>query len=150
MITKRIIFTSGSILLFGVCLFLFFWIHGFLTPFVPVSHVSISSGSSAHIFLEQAKKQIGVVKTYDFSNGYYSNGGFPPDDTGVCSDVIWRAYRDMGIDFKKIFQADVHKFPASYGGDMDSNINFRRVKRLHVYFSRTSQILSNELIPNNA
>ena len=89
------------------------------------------------------------MKTYDQGNGYYSNGGFPPSDTGVCSDVIWRAYRDMGIDFHATFQKDVERHPFLYEGDLDSNINYRRVKRLQVYFSRTAKILTNSIIPND-
>lgn len=89
------------------------------------------------------------MKTYDHGNGYYSNGGFPPSDTGVCSDVIWRAYRDMGIDFHATFQKDVERHPLLYEGDLDSNINYRRVKRLQMYFSRTAKILTNSIIPND-
>jgi uncharacterized protein len=118
-------------------------------PFVPTPQIAITASTGAIAFLEKAKEQIGVVQTYDHSNGYYSNGGFPPEDTGVCSDVIWRVYREMGIDFRRGFQADVEKNPLLYSGDLDPNINYRRVKRLQVYFSRMAEILTNEMIPGD-
>ena len=31
--------------------------------------------------------------TYD---GRYWQGGYPPDDIGVCTDVVWRAFRAAG------------------------------------------------------
>lgn len=58
------------------------------------------SSVQARDFFQKAKEQIGVVTTYDLSNGYYGNGGFPPDNTGVCSDVIWRALARKDIDIK--------------------------------------------------
>ena len=55
----------------------------------------------------------------------------------------------MGYDFRALVQADIKKNPIPYDGDMDSNINYRRVKRLFVYFNHTTKALTNELIPNN-
>ena len=31
-------------------------------------------------------------------DGSYYEGGFPPDDIGVCTDVVWRAFRNAGYD----------------------------------------------------
>ncbi len=146
---------------FGILFWKWFFVPFFPTPnrahfphvdtifFPQKSIIPITASSWAMLFLEKAKEQIWVVKTYDHGNGYYSNGGFPPSDTGVCSDVIWRAYRDMGIDFHATFQKDVERHPFLYEGDLDSNINYRRVKRLQVYFSRTAKILTNSIIPND-
>ncbi len=111
--------------------------------------IPITASSWAMLFLEKAKEQIWVVKTYDYGNGYYSHGGSPPPETGVCTDVIWRAYRDIGIDFRANFQKDVESYPLLYDGDLDSNINYRRVKRLQVYFSRTAKVLTNSIVPND-
>lgn len=54
-------------------------------------------------------------------------GGDVPDHYGVCSDVVIRAYRKLGIDLQK----DVHQ---RLGGDR--NIAHRRVRVLRRLFSR--------------
>lgn len=118
-------------------------------PKVTGVEISITASSGALRFFESAKKQIGKVTQYDLTNGYYGNGGYPPEDTGVCSDLIWRAYRDVGLDFQKIISEAIQKNPRLYDNDLDSNINYRRVKRLFVYYSNNAKILTNELVPNN-
>jgi uncharacterized protein YijF (DUF1287 family) len=50
------------------------------------------------------------------------------------------------IDFRAVFQADVKRNPPLYDEDLDPNINYRRVKRLQVYFSRNAKILTNDMI----
>lgn len=117
-------------------------------PKSTIPEISITASSGAIRFLESAKKQIGKVNSYDLTNGYYRNGGYPPEDTGVCSDVIWRAYRDVGLDFRKIISESIQKNPKLYENDLDSNINYRRVKRLFVYYQNNAKILTNELLPN--
>ena len=59
-------------------------------------------------------------------------GGDVPAHYGVCSDVIIRAYRALGIDLQK----EVHK---TMGGDR--NIAHRRVRVLRKFFSRKGAAL---------
>lgn len=87
------------------------------------------------------------MTSYDFSNGYYGSGGFPPEDTGVCTDVIRRAYRDMGLDFKSSLIDHQQKHPELYDNFGDSNISFRRVKNINTYLTHVATILTNELMP---
>lgn len=61
----------------------------------------------------------------------YPNGDVPAH-FGVCTDVIIRAYREVGIDLQK----DVHE---KMGGD--ANIAHRRVKVLEKFFKRFGQSL---------
>ena len=61
----------------------------------------------------------------------YPNGDVPPH-FGVCTDVVIRAYRAVGIDLQK----DVHQ---KMGGDR--NIAHRRVKVLEKFFKRHGQPL---------
>ncbi len=160
---KKFLITFVFLCFLGFGILIWKW---FFVPFVPTpnivaypyidtiffpqkSLIPITASSWAILFLEKAKEQIWVVKTYDHGNGYYSHGGSPPPDTGVCTDVIWRAYRDIGIDFRANFQKDVESYPLLYDGDLDSNINYRRVKRLQVYFSRTAKVLTNAIVPND-
>lgn len=59
-------------------------------------------------------------------------GGDVPDHYGVCSDVVIRAYRALGIDLQK----EVHQ---KLGGD--SNIAHRRVRVLRRLFAKYGQRL---------
>ncbi len=75
----------------------------------------------------------------------YPNGDVP-EETGVCTDVVIRSYRQLGIDLQK----DVHEemlihfddFPKNWGlSRPDSNIDHRRVPNLQTFFSRKGRIL---------
>jgi hypothetical protein len=80
--------------------------------------------------------------TYD--GRYYSisyPGGDVPAHKGVCTDVIIRAYRQVGIDLQKEVHEDmIHSFssyPKLWGlSKPDKNIDHRRVPNLMVYFAR--------------
>ena len=70
--------------------------------------------------------------TYD---GRYWQGGYPPDDIGVCTDVVWRAFRAAGYSLRDMVDADIAARPSAYPNitQRDSNIDFRRVKNLRVF-----------------
>jgi len=77
----------------------------------------------------------------------YFGGGYPPEGQGVCTDVIWRALKAAGYDFKAMLDADVSSNPSAYplpNGTPDSNIDFRRVVNLRVYFDRCCQALTTD------
>lgn len=68
-------------------------------------------------------------------------GGDVPANRGVCTDVIIRAYRKMGIDLQKAVHEDMkvhfHKYPKRWGlSQPDKNIDHRRVPNLMTFFSR--------------
>ena len=42
-----------------------------------------------HPLVEAARAQIGVVTSY--GTGYYA-GGYPPEDSGACADVVVRSF----------------------------------------------------------
>lgn len=76
----------------------------------------------------------------------YPNGDVP-GDKGVCSDVIIRAYRKLGIDLQKIVHEDMianfDKYPKSWGlKRTDKNIDHRRVPNLMVFFARHGKVKS--------
>ena len=73
-------------------------------------------------------------------------GGDVPQDTGVCTDVVIRSYRALGVDL----QLDVHlemsmnfeAFPNRWGLTRpDTNIDHRRVPNLQVLFERKGENL---------
>ena len=68
-------------------------------------------------------------------------GGDVPDDIGVCSDVVIRAYRQVGIDLQKEVHEDMKGsfslYPKNWGlKRTDTNIDHRRVPNLQVFFRR--------------
>src|SRR5689334_10370983 len=70
----------------------------------------------------------------------YPNGDVP-SNKGVCTDVVIRAYRKLGIDLQENVHLDMKenfsKYPNTWGlKKTDSNIDHRRVPNLMVYFSR--------------
>ena len=75
----------------------------------------------------------------------YPNGDVPPDK-GVCTDVVIRAYRKMGIDLQKEVHEDMKanfsKYPNNWGlKTTDRNIDHRRVPNLMVFFARHGVVL---------
>ncbi len=93
-----------------------------------------------------ARNQIGVVTKYD---GTYYVGGYPPEDRGVCSDVINRALRDSGYNLKEKLDNDMKKHPERYTREYDPHINFRRVVNIEDYLDTHAQSLSPNLPANN-
>ena len=83
--------------------------------------------------------------TYDGS--YYNldyPGGDVPANIGVCTDVIVRAYRILGIDLQKEIHEDVIQDIEAYRGikKADKNIDHRRVPNLATFFKRHGKVLS--------
>lgn len=69
-------------------------------------------------------------------NGKYWENGYPPDDIGVCTDVIWRGFKNAGYNLREMLDKDIKNRPEAYTqiDYPDSNIDFRRVKNLKVFF----------------
>ena len=51
-----------------------------------------------------ARKDVENKPTY--VSKYYA-GGYPPDNEGVCTDVIWRALKEAGYNLKDIVAEDI-------------------------------------------
>jgi uncharacterized protein YijF (DUF1287 family) len=68
-------------------------------------------------------------------------GGDVPDNIGVCTDVIIRSYRAIGIDLQRLVHEDMvesfNAYPNFWGLTRpDSNIDHRRVPNLQRFFAR--------------
>ncbi len=96
--------------------------------------------------LKEARSQIGVITEYD--TDYYQDA-YPPENSGVCADVIWRALKQAGYDFKEMLDADMSSYPEDYPSDPipDPNINFRRVRNIKVFLEKYAESLTTEVIP---
>ena len=91
--------------------------------------------------------------TYDpaYYSIKYPNGDVAPDK-GVCTDVIIRAYRKLGIDLQKEVHEDMKKnfskYPKKFGlKKPDTNIDHRRVPNLMVFFAKFGKSKSIETKP---
>lgn len=74
----------------------------------------------------------------------YPNGDVPANK-GVCTDVIIRAYRKLGIDLQQSVHEDMknhfEKYPKTWGlKKTDTNIDHRRVPNLMVFFTRYGKV----------
>ncbi|KGO88191.1 hypothetical protein Q765_03890 [Flavobacterium rivuli WB 3.3-2 = DSM 21788] len=74
----------------------------------------------------------------------YPNGDVPKD-RGVCTDVVIRSYRKLGIDLQKEVHEDMAanfaSYPKSWGlKTTDTNIDHRRVPNLQVFFTRKGKV----------
>ncbi len=87
------------------------------------------------------------TKSYDgsYRRISYPNGDVPME-TGVCSDVVVRAYRTLGTDLQKKVHEDMKAhfalYPKTWGlSKPDTNIDHRRVPNLQVFFTRHGKSL---------
>lgn len=91
-----------------------------------------------------ARKDAEKHPTYD---GRYWETGYPPDDIGVCTDVVWRAFRDAGYSLREMVNNDIIARPEDYYNveTRDKNIDFRRVKNLRVFFDEHAVLLTTDI-----
>lgn len=70
---------------------------------------------------------------------YYDNS-YPPENEGVCTDVIWRAFKNAGYSLRDMVDEDIKNNPDDYPNIeyRDKNIDFRRVGNLKIFFTRYS------------
>jgi uncharacterized protein YijF (DUF1287 family) len=90
-------------------------------------------------------------------------GGDVPADRGVCTDVVIRALRPVGLDLQKLVHEDMKTnfsaYPKHWGLKRpDRNIDHRRVPNLETYFtraglrlklSRTSEFMPGDIVTWN-
>lgn len=95
-----------------------------------------------------ARSQVGVTVRYD---GSYRRLRYPGGDVaavgGVCSDVVVRAYRRVGIDLQVLVHEDMTRswpeYPHLWGlPGPDANIDHRRVPNLATFFRRHGATLA--------
>lgn len=97
--------------------------------------------------IDGAKKQVGVTRGYDpaYRRIGYPNGDVPMH-TGVCTDVVIRAFRHAGIDLQVLVHEDMKRNFAAYPKNWglrrpDTNIDHRRVPNLATFFKRKGRAL---------
>jgi uncharacterized protein len=107
----------------------------------------VTSLDSARSVVRAARAQVGVTIGYDprYVRLAYP-GGDVPLETGVCTDVIIRAFRSVGVDLQRAVHQDMRRSFAAYpqlwrNRGPDPNIDHRRVPNLMAYFRRQGRSL---------
>ena len=114
--------------------------------------LSVGAIAQSDFYMRLADSALTLTKQHvNYDPSYfqldYPNGDVPADK-GVCTDVIIRAYRKLGIDLQKEVHEDMKAhfdlYPKNWGLKRpDKNIDHRRVPNLMTYFSRHGKTLSN-------
>ena len=101
-----------------------------------------NSSPKLKLIIDGAIDQVGKTTSYDpsYQSLEYPNGDVPIE-TGVCSDVIVRAFRKANIDLQKDVHEDMKSNFSAYPtkwrlSGTDPNIDHRRVPNLQTYFTR--------------
>lgn len=99
--------------------------------------------------LQGARKE--VENRTKYKSAYYE-GGYPPEDEGVCTDVIWRSFQNAGYDIKLAIDNDINEYVDDYPNieNPDPNIDFRRVVNLYIFFNKYMNNLTMDIIPYDA
>lgn len=98
-----------------------------------------------------ALQQIGITNYYDPSYKVLKfPGGDVAKERGVCTDVVIRALRSVGIDLQKEINDDMKKnfslYPQKWGlSKPDKNIDHRRVPNQMKYFERQNYSVKEDI-----
>ncbi len=116
-------------------------------PFLLVSVASLFAKDPAADLVQAARAQVGVTLYYAsrYQRIPYPNGDVPMD-RGVCTDVVIRAYRKLGIDLQVLVHQDMKAAWEAYPNAWhmkgpDANIDHRRVPNLATFLARHGETL---------
>lgn len=113
---------------------------------LPVQSVAVTSEALVKAAIERTSFR--VVYDGSYHSIKYPDGDVPKS-IGVCTDVVIRSYRKIGIDLQKLVHQDIKENFSRYPSKRiwglsrpDTNIDHRRVPNLQIFFSRFGQVLS--------
>ncbi|MCH4294907.1 DUF1287 domain-containing protein [Shewanella sp. 3B26] len=109
----------------------------------------LASAITADELVAAARERTQHQVRYD---GSYHRIPYPmgdvPADIGVCTDVVIRSYRALGLDLQALVHQDIKAHFSQYPSKRiwglskpDSNIDHRRVPNLQTFFSRHGEQL---------
>jgi uncharacterized protein YijF (DUF1287 family) len=119
---------------------------------------SFLSVGQTHFFERLSESALELTKqNVVYDPGYFKIGypnGDISADKGVCTDVVIRAYRKLGIDLQKEvhedMQANFKKYPRAWGLTRpDKNIDHRRVPNLMTFFTRKGKVVPITKMPKD-
>lgn len=114
----------------------------FLLIFILSLHLTETLASETLEKAALSRLSVQVIYDGSYLQIPYPNGDVP-SHLGVCTDVIIRSYRKIGIDLQKRVHEDLRQHFSSYPSKRiwglshpDRNIDHRRVPNLQAFFSR--------------
>jgi uncharacterized protein YijF (DUF1287 family) len=119
-----------------------------LTPTWTAAQGHAMADTYAERLVAAALEQTHARVVYD---GSYRQIGYPggdvPSSIGVCTDVVIRAYRKLGVDLQLKVHEDMRRsfraYPQLWGLTRpDTNIDHRRVPNLQTFFRRSGAALA--------
>ncbi|MBU2712289.1 DUF1287 domain-containing protein [Zooshikella harenae] len=124
----------------------FFLLVNLVTVFT-LAYCQTATANQVQKLVDAAIERTAQKVTYDgrYVKIPYPNGDVP-NNMGVCTDVVIRSYRKLGIDLQKLVHEDMkHAFdtyPKLWGlTKTDTNIDHRRVPNLQTFFKRHGTVL---------
>lgn len=124
--------------------------------------MSLGGGLQNHVMADVAESLVNAAQartqapvTYD---GAYQKLDYPGGDVdnniGVCTDLIIRTYRQLGVDLQQLVHEDMRanfsSYPPHWGLEKpDPNIDHRRVPNLAAFFGRQGQHLKVSANPSD-
>jgi hypothetical protein len=108
--------------------------------------ISVSTVNAQTDFqMQLAQAAVSLSQDQVTYNGAYFSMDYPmgevPQGYGVCTDVIVRSYRKVGVDLQRLVHEDMKAHFSSYPNlwglaKTDTNIDHRRVPNLRRFFER--------------
>lgn len=86
-----------------------------------------------------------------YVNAYYA-GGYPPENEGTCTDLVWRAFMEADILLKDLVDEDIitNRDRYKHIAYRDPNIDFRRVQNLAIFFEYNAEVLTTDVYDTQA
>jgi uncharacterized protein YijF (DUF1287 family) len=111
---------------------------------LPADAQDVSAEALAAAALERTRHRVRYDGSY--RRIPYPNGDVP-EDVGVCTDVVIRSYRSLGIDLQQRVHEDMRasfgEYPPLWGLTRpDPSIDHRRVPNLQAFFRRSGASLA--------
>ncbi len=108
--------------------------------------------------LEGAKKQVRIQSKNIFIEGSgqsnYYQGGDPPLEWAISTDIVARAYMEAGIDLRVLINEDIKENYAEYPlraiwgqSYPDIDIDYRRIQNMEVFFKRKADSITPSFDP---
>lgn len=85
----------------------------------------------------------------------YFEGGDPPPDKAICTDIIARAFTNAGYNLRMLVDKDIKGNFGEYPWELwevkvaDPNIDYRRLENLIIFFQRNAKSLIIDIDPKN-
>ena len=145
---KIVLIIVATITLFGIIMCLLFYRNGTSSARRPDRYrgnVAVyksdidEDGDGVDDQTDILQSAIKYIETKPKYKSKYYEGGYPDDGYGVCTDLVAAALKGAGYDLRELVDQDIHNHPENYDvATPDSNIDYRRVKNLRVWFKNNT------------